>query len=30
MNWNILDENRYELLKKITDNISLQNYYMID
>lgn len=29
MYWNILDENRYELLKKITDNISLQNYYMI-
>ena len=29
MNWNILDENRYTLLKKITDNLSLSNYYMI-
>ena len=29
MYWNILDKNRYALLKKITDTISLQNYYMI-
>ncbi len=29
MYWNILDKNRYALLKKITDTISLQNYYMV-
>ena len=29
MNWNIIDENRYSLLKKITETISIQNYYMI-
>lgn len=29
MYWNILDENRYTLLKKITDTLSLPNYYMI-
>ena len=29
MYWNILDENRYTLLKKITDTLILPNYYMI-
>ena len=29
MYWKILDENRYKLLKKITETISLKNYYMI-
>ncbi len=29
MYWNIIDENRYTLLKKITENISITNYYMI-
>ena len=29
MNWNIIDENRYKLLRKITETVSLENYYMI-
>jgi predicted nucleotidyltransferase component of viral defense system len=29
MYWNIFDEKRYELLKNITQKISLTNYYMI-
>ena len=29
MNWNIIDEDRYRLLKKITETISINNYYMI-
>lgn len=29
MNWNIIDEDRYKLLKNITDTVSIQNYYMI-
>ena len=29
MYWNIIDENRYKLLKDITEIISIPNYYMI-
>lgn len=29
MYWNIIDEDRYQLLKKITETISIPNYYMI-
>lgn len=29
MNWNIIDEDRYKLLKDITETISIPNYYMI-
>lgn len=29
MYWNIFNEERFNLLKKITENISLNNYYMI-
>lgn len=29
MYWNIIDEGRYQLLKKITETISIPNYYMI-
>lgn len=29
MYWNTIDENRQKLLKKITERISLNNYYMI-
>lgn len=29
MHWNILDKGRYELLKKISETISIENYYMI-
>lgn len=29
MNWNIFDKERFELLKKITETVSLDNYYMI-
>lgn len=29
MNWNIIDKNRYELLKRITETISIPSYYMI-
>lgn len=29
MYWNILDKDRYKLLKDITEKISLENYYMI-
>ena len=29
MHWNIIDEDRYKLLKKITETISISNYYMI-
>ena len=29
MHWNIIDENRYNLLKNITEKISISNYYMI-
>lgn len=29
MHWNILDKDRYKLLKDITEKISLENYYMI-
>ncbi len=29
MYWNIIDKNRYELLKKITEIVSIPNYYMI-
>ena len=30
MYWNIIDKDRYKLLKDITDTISIPNYYMID
>lgn len=30
MNWNIIDEDRYKLLKNITETVSISNYYMID
>lgn len=29
MHWEIFDKERYELLKKITETISISNYYMI-
>ena len=29
MNWSIIDKDRYELLKKITETISIESYYMI-
>lgn len=29
MYWNIIDEERYKLLRKITETVSLENYYMI-
>ena len=29
MYWNIFDKNRYELLKKITEVVSIDDYYMI-
>lgn len=29
MHWNIFDKDRYELLKKITETVSIDNYYMI-
>lgn len=29
MYWNIIDEGRYKLLKQITENVSINNYYMI-
>src|SRR4051812_19224006 len=29
MHWDIFDKNRYELLKNITEKISLEKYYMI-
>ena len=29
MYWDIIDKDRYKLLKDITDTISIQNYYMI-
>ena len=29
MHWEIIDNSRYNLLKKITETISLENYYMI-
>lgn len=29
MNWNIIDKDRYKLLKKITETISISDYYMI-
>lgn len=29
MYWNIIDEKRYQLLKNITETISIPNYYMI-
>ena len=29
MNWNIFDKDRFELLKKITETVSLDRYYMI-
>ncbi len=29
MYWNIIDEKRYKLLEKITENITLNDYYMI-
>ncbi len=29
MYWNIIDKDRYKLLQKITETISIQNYYMI-
>lgn len=29
MYWNIFDKDRFELLKKITETVSLDNYYMI-
>ena len=28
MFWNVIDENRYHILKKIMKNISLKNYYL--
>ncbi len=30
MYWNIMDEDRYKLLKNITATVSIPNYYMID
>lgn len=29
MYWNIIDKKRYSLLKKITENVNIPNYYMI-
>lgn len=29
MNWNIFDKDRYELLRRITETVSIDNYYMI-
>lgn len=29
MHWDIIDEDRYKLLKNITEKVSLQDYYMI-
>lgn len=29
MNWNIIDEDRYKLLKNITEKVSIPKYYMI-
>ncbi len=29
MYWNIIDEDRYKLLKNITETVSISNYYMI-
>lgn len=29
MNWNIFDKNRFKLLQKIVETVSLENYYMI-
>lgn len=29
MYWNIFDNNRYELLKKISETVSIKDYYMI-
>ncbi len=29
MYWNIFDKNRYDLLKKISETISINDYYMI-
>ena len=29
MNWNIIDENRYKLLKDIVETVSIPKYYMI-
>ena len=29
MYWNIIDKERYKLLKNITEKVSISNYYMI-
>ncbi len=29
MYWNIIDEDRYQLLRKITETVSIPKYYMI-
>lgn len=29
MNWNVIDEERYKLLKNITEIVNISNYYMI-
>lgn len=29
MFWNVIDENRYNLLKKLTEIVSIPNYYMV-
>ena len=29
MHWNIIDEERYKLLKNITETVSIENYYMV-
>lgn len=29
MNWNIIDDNRYKLLKDLTDKISIKDFYMM-